>query len=270
MYEDAIKTSGNDDVITLREITELVAEALAPEQPILTRLRGGLVRDYSMMPSRRPLATAASWELQRSPTRIARMWLRTVASVTPSRLEIDLRGAPAPIRSNTSSWRRSRQRFGAAAVSGGARRSRPQPRRKQVDQERLAGSRTTMVESVIRRAVAAGVDVSVEATYRPAAAGQPRVRAAGMARDRSVGLDAAQELPARAADRVRLGHAGEPFDRGVPGSHAKIVVHGEHRIAAAVHRPLIGDGHGFRSIWVRAAGASVNPPKNSEACTGAV
>ena len=32
MYEDAIKTSGNDGMITLREITELVAEALAPEQ----------------------------------------------------------------------------------------------------------------------------------------------------------------------------------------------------------------------------------------------
>lgn len=31
MYEDAIKTSGNDGAITLREITELVAEALAPE-----------------------------------------------------------------------------------------------------------------------------------------------------------------------------------------------------------------------------------------------
>ena len=31
MYEDAIKTSGNDGAITLREITELVAEALAPQ-----------------------------------------------------------------------------------------------------------------------------------------------------------------------------------------------------------------------------------------------
>jgi hypothetical protein len=30
MYEDAVKTSRSDDAITLREITELVAEALAP------------------------------------------------------------------------------------------------------------------------------------------------------------------------------------------------------------------------------------------------
>jgi hypothetical protein len=30
MYEDAIKTSRRDDAITQREITELVAEALAP------------------------------------------------------------------------------------------------------------------------------------------------------------------------------------------------------------------------------------------------
>ena len=37
MYEDAIKTSGNGGAITLREITELVAEALAPEQPVLIR-----------------------------------------------------------------------------------------------------------------------------------------------------------------------------------------------------------------------------------------
>jgi hypothetical protein len=30
MSEDAVKTSRSDDAITLREITELVAEALAP------------------------------------------------------------------------------------------------------------------------------------------------------------------------------------------------------------------------------------------------
>ncbi len=32
MYEDAIKTSGNADRIQLRELTELVAEALVPQR----------------------------------------------------------------------------------------------------------------------------------------------------------------------------------------------------------------------------------------------
>jgi hypothetical protein len=33
MYEDAIKTSGNADRLELRELTELIEEALAPAGP---------------------------------------------------------------------------------------------------------------------------------------------------------------------------------------------------------------------------------------------
>ena len=157
------------------------------------------------------------------------MWLRTVASVTPSWLEMTFAGAPAPIRSNTSSWRRVRGGGSRSPWSSGAGRLRCGRRlMQQVDQQRPVGVSHHDGRERHPPPVPAGADVGVEAAYRPAAECQARVRAAGVAGDRSVGPGAAEELPARAADGVRLGHSGETFDGPVPCPHAEVIVNGEH------------------------------------------